>query len=186
MYRRLQYFLSPQLDIYQYVVPHLHVKDKVLDIGCGTGFGTLQLTRESAYVTGVDIDQDAIRFANKCLPGVEFEWADITRPITHIGRDYDVVLMIEVLEHVEEWQLALRNAIEVMRNDGRLIISARNTNADLRKNDLHEREWSAEQFDGALRKFFESVILFDYKLKHVQEISTRQTPLVAIARKPRR
>jgi 2-polyprenyl-3-methyl-5-hydroxy-6-metoxy-1,4-benzoquinol methylase len=174
------------MDIYQFVVPHLHLKDKVLDIGCGTGFGTLQLTRESAYVVGVDIDTDAIRFANKCFPGVEYEWADIQRPITHIGRDFDVVLMIEMLEHVDEWELALRHAIEVMADDGRFIISARNANADLRKNDLHEREWTAEQFDAALRKFFDSVVLMDYQLKHVQETSTRQTPLVAIARKPRR
>jgi 2-polyprenyl-3-methyl-5-hydroxy-6-metoxy-1,4-benzoquinol methylase len=178
--------LSPQLDIYQFVVPHLHLKDKVLDIGCGTGFGALQLTRASEYVVGVDIDTDAIHFADKCIPGIEFEWADIQRPIAHIGKNFDVVLMIEVLEHVDDWQLALRHAVEVLKDDGRFIISARNANADLRKNDLHDREWTSEQFEDALRKFFDSVVLFDYQLKHVQESSTRQTPLVAIARKPRR
>lgn len=158
--------------------------EKVVDIGFGTGFGALYIRdKTGAYVTGIDIDRAAVRFANECLPGVRWEWGDISRGIGYIGKVFDTALMIEVLEHVEDWQVSLKNVETILRPGGRLIISARNTNATLRKNDLHEREWSAEEFVNALKKYFERVQLYDYQLKELQDVRTTQTPLVAVARK---
>ena len=182
LWRRLRYMLTPQFDIYESIGKKLTFAD-VIDVGCGTGFGTLQLVRNYNRVTGVDIDADAIKFAVKCIPNVLFKVEDITHPIE---KKYNVAVMIEVLEHISDWDAALTNVCDALKDYGELYISARNANADLRKNDLHEREWSAEQFGAALRKYFEDVKLYDYTLTEEQEETTRMTPLVAIAQKPRR
>lgn len=183
LWRRLGYMLSPQLDIYQHIAPK--VGGRVLDVGFGTGFGTFQLTRCATHVVGIELDQEAVRFADANIPGVYFAWGDIGRGAAYLGK-FDCALMIEVLEHIEDWRQALANVREVLEPGGRLFISARNANADLRKNDLHEREWTALEFAEALEECgFSDVTLYDYKLEEVQDWHTRQTPLVAIATKGR-
>lgn len=182
LYRRLQYFLTPQFDIYAHIADHIGVGEKVIDIGFGTGFGALYIKdKTGAHVSGVEYDGDAVKFADRCMPGARWAWGDITRGVSYIGSGYDVALMIEVLEHVSDWQLALRHTSEILKPGGRLIISARNANSYLRKNDLHEREWSAEEFVKALKRYFEKVELFDYKLEEQQDFDTKQTPLLAVA-----
>lgn len=182
LWRRFQYFLSPQLDIYRALAPRMAGKD-VLDIGFATGFGALQFLGTAKSVSGIEIDKEAVAFARHCIPSIDWQWGDISRPITYFGKTYDVVLMIEVLEHVQDWRAALVHVEEVVRPGGKLIISARNRNADLRKNDLHEREWKAQEFIEALSYYFPVVQLYDYMLTQELPIDTRQTPLVAVATK---
>jgi cyclopropane fatty-acyl-phospholipid synthase-like methyltransferase len=95
------------------------------------------------------------------------------------GATFDAVVMIEVLEHVDAWQQALQNIKDVLCHRGVLWMTSRNTNANLRKNDLHEREWSAEELFCNLRSFFGEVELYKYDLSDVLDFETRQTPLVA-------
>lgn len=181
IWRRLGYMLSPQLDIYKHIAP-LVEGECVLDIGFGTGFGTLQLLRYTDRVTGVEVDNEAVEFAKATLPGIYWQRANIARWPDHMGHGgFDAALLIEVLEHIQDWQAALRNVVNLLKPRGRLFISARNANADLRKNDLHEREWTAEEFVNALSQYFEKVELYDYRLETQQDISTRQTPIVAVA-----
>jgi len=180
--RRMLYFMSPQMDIYKHIAERVEGQ-KVIDIGFGMGFGTLQLTSTAGEVAGVEFDREAVAFARGSIPGIRWEWGDISRGIHYLGSDYDAALLIEVLEHVSDWQLALVHVNDILKPGGLLYISARNANADLRKNDLHEREWTAEQFKNALGAYFKEVHLYDYQLKVEQDIDTRQTPLVAIARK---
>lgn len=178
------YFMSPQMDIYKALAPHMRDK-RVLDVGFGFGFGALQFTPYAASVTGVELDNEAVNFANATIPGVRWEWGDIQRGVHYLGSDYDAVVMIEVLEHISEWQLALLNVQDVLKPGGLFYISARNANADLRKNDLHERELTAKQFKNALSHYFDDVQLWDYKLEIPQGEDTHQTPLIAIATKGR-
>lgn len=182
LWRRLGYMLSPQMDIYKSIAQRLD-HESVLDIGFGTGFGTLQLSANGASLTGVEFDKEAVDFAQWCIPGAQWYWGDISRGIEYVGKDYDVAIMIEVLEHIPDWRAALANVVSVLKDGGEFYISARNANADLRKNELHEREWTAKEFKEALSEFFEEVVLYDYKLENIQDTSTRMTPLVAWCKK---
>jgi len=182
MFRRLGYFLSPQLDIYRHIADVVQGCD-VLDVGFGTGFGLIQLVGSAKNLTGIEVDPDAIRFAESYLPGVRWLWGDVQRPLSYLTNPVDVVIMIEVLEHVMDWKAALKNVSDCLKPGGRMIISARNANADLRKNDLHEREWTAEELCKSVIPYFEKVELFDFTLQKPQTFSTHITPVVAIATK---
>jgi 2-polyprenyl-3-methyl-5-hydroxy-6-metoxy-1,4-benzoquinol methylase len=179
LWRRLGYMLSPQLDIYRHIAPRVSGLE-VLDIGFGTGFGTLQLSRFASRVVGIESDPEAVEFAYKNLPGTWY-CRDIT--MYYEKEVYDAVTMIEVLEHIPEWERAVKNVFSLLRPGGILFISGRNANADLRKNELHEREWKAGEFHAALSKYFDRVQLWDYTLEAQQGTDTRQTPLVAVCYK---
>ena len=179
--RRLRYFLSPQMDIYKSIARKLFIDASVLDIGCNIGFGTLQFVGDDRLVVGMDIDPEVIEAATYCIPGVEWKVGDITQPL---DKRYDAIVMIETLEHIKDWETALRNIANSLY--GVLYISARNANADLRHNDRHEREWTAQEFVAALSKYFEDVDLYDYTLTTKLDDTTRATPLIAKAKNPRR
>ncbi|MFQ5410042.1 MAG: class I SAM-dependent methyltransferase [Anaerolineales bacterium] len=179
--------LSPQLDLYRHLAPHMQDK-RVLEVGFGTGFGTLQFMGYARDITAIEPDIDAVDFAVRCLNPLAIEWThgNILKPVWARGRRWDAVVMIEVLEHIGTWRMALQHVCNLLTDDGALYISARNANADLRKNDLHEREWRAQEFRDGMAEFFEFVQLFDYTLEEPMGTDTRQTPLVAIASYPKR
>ncbi len=180
LWRRLGYMLSPQLDIYRSIGRDLLPDDQVLEAGFGTGLGTVQLA-QIAHVDAWEINADAVDFARKVLPLPKVNWSchDFTEFFG--AGQYSAVVMVEVLEHIPEWQLALQTAAQHLEADGRLYISARNANADLRRNDLHEREWTAAEFRAALAGYFSDVKLYDYTLANEQGDDSRVTPLVAVA-----
>ena len=178
LWRRLRYMLTPQFDIYLSIADAVEGKS-VLDVGCGTGFGSLQLARRARNVNAFDTDEEAANFAYWLeTPNLRFTQADLLD--TQMFTPHEAVVMVEVLEHITDWRAALRKVRELLTRGGKLYISSRNANADLRRNDLHEREVTAEQFKAMLSEFFPSVTLYDYTLENEQGDDSRVTPLVAV------
>jgi 2-polyprenyl-3-methyl-5-hydroxy-6-metoxy-1,4-benzoquinol methylase len=176
--RRLMYFLSPQMTIYSNLREFVKGKT-VLEVGYCTGFGTLQYACEASKVVAIEIDMDSVDFANKVLPvpNVSWEYGDICRGV--LGR-FDVIVMIETIEHIPRWQNAFEKCRELLLPGGKMIISTPNANGTYLKNELHGDEWTAQEFKERLEMYFKCVKLFDFSLKKEQDVDTRITPLVAV------
>ena len=177
LWRRLRYFLTPQLDLYK------HIGDKisgdVLEVGFGTGFGVLQYAFGVNAVTAIELTQDAVDAASELMPLLNVIWGvgDITKKAYP---HHDVALMIEVLEHIPNYKAALHNLADSLYDGGTAYISGPNKNATLRKNDKHEREWTAAEFTKTLKEYFSEVTLYDYSLTQVQGEDSYITPLLAV------
>lgn len=179
--RRLRYYLSPQWDIYKSIAPHVAGKN-VIEIGFGTGLGTTMISQSAATVYAVDSDPGLVALAQDLFPMRNVNW--LHKGVDDLpADDFDAAVMIEVLEHVPDWRGAMHNVWNSLAPGGKLYISARNANADLRKNELHEREWTAGQFRNAMLEYFKDVRLWDYTLSQQQDTNTRMTPLIAVATK---
>ena len=59
--------LTPQLDIYTHLGPKVKGM-QVLEVGFGTGLGTLQLVARAHHVTAIELDSEAVAFAARVLP----------------------------------------------------------------------------------------------------------------------
>jgi 2-polyprenyl-3-methyl-5-hydroxy-6-metoxy-1,4-benzoquinol methylase len=81
----------------------------VLEVGCGEGMVTAQLTRffPGAQVVGCDLSPQIVAEARQRHPGLRFEVASIYDAGTHAG-SFDLVVACEVLEHLEDPARALR------------------------------------------------------------------------------
>jgi SAM-dependent methyltransferase len=93
----------------------------VLDIGCGTGF-TLEALTQRYDAWGLEPDpavreraRDAVR--HRVLPG------DTSNLSALGGRTFDVALMLDVLEHVEDDRAELSSAMAALSPGGKLVIT---------------------------------------------------------------
>ncbi|MDQ2720151.1 MAG: class I SAM-dependent methyltransferase [Bacteroidota bacterium] len=108
---------------------NLPLEARILDVGCGDGFH-LDLFRrfgkKSWKVEGIDIDKRAVVAArglgfNVHLGTVE----EIDLP----GNGYDLIFMIQTIEHVEWPDKALAEIYRLLKKNGRLVIITDNTDS---------------------------------------------------------
>jgi 2-polyprenyl-3-methyl-5-hydroxy-6-metoxy-1,4-benzoquinol methylase len=183
LWRRLRYMLTPQFDLYKSIAPRM-VGLTVMEVGFGTGFGTVQLAQYAEDILAIEADADAVKFARQVLPIGRVTWStvDITT-YNYLQGYFDAVVMVETLEHIADWRKALSNIHGLLKPGGCLYMTARNRNADLRRNELHERELTASELLANLGEFFLDVKLYDYTLTNELTADTHITPLIAVARK---
>jgi len=96
---------------------------RILDVGCGLGLYVEQLRRFSDRVYGIDLDEERVREGSDSVPNLVVAAAE--RP-PFLSGSFDVILLHEVLEHVEDDRLVVREADRVLAQGGRMIIFAPN------------------------------------------------------------
>lgn len=97
---------------------------RVLDVGCGTGWLSVRLAQCGYDVTGIDISPDAIAVARddaarRDLSNAHFELADYESFTA--SQPFDAVLFYDSLHHAESELAALRAAHAVLRPGGVVI-----------------------------------------------------------------
>ncbi|HEY8276692.1 MAG TPA: bifunctional 2-polyprenyl-6-hydroxyphenol methylase/3-demethylubiquinol 3-O-methyltransferase UbiG [Methyloceanibacter sp.] len=101
----------------------------VLDIGCGGGLVCEPLTRLRASVTGVDPAVETIEAARTHARAVKLDinyQAATTEDIAAKGKSYDVVLLLEVIEHVPDVPAFLKTVAPLVKPGGMMILSTLN------------------------------------------------------------
>lgn len=99
-------------------------KLKILDIACGDGRISESLLAFGHEVYGVDHHKDAV---HTCLEkGIDCRQADITKDLPLLPDFFDVVLALDILEHLEKPEVLLERLKKIMKRDARLIISVPN------------------------------------------------------------
>jgi len=133
---------------------------RVLDAGCGVGYGSLILRSAGATkVTGVDIAQEAVDAARTRAGGdVEFIAGDIAAlPLE--DATYDVAVCFEAIEHVQDQARALDELRRILTPSGLLFISSPNREVYLEGNPHHTREYTPDELRSALEERFANVRL---------------------------
>ena len=101
---------------------------KVLDAGCGHGYGSAYLADGTAReIVGIDSDRKAIRFASETYqnPKLHFEVMDVSR-LMFQPESFDAVISFEVIEHLVDTTPYLREIKRVLKTDGLFLLSTPN------------------------------------------------------------
>ncbi len=102
----------------------------ILDIGCGGGLVCEPLARLGANVSGVDFVEKNIKVAKdhskKEFLKINYFLSDIDK--LNIKKKYDVILLLEVLEHLDNWENIIAKINTYLKPNGILIISTINRN----------------------------------------------------------
>ena len=98
-------------------------KTVILEVGCSSGFMLKELAEKysDCYVIGSDVVKDPLYKLANDLPGVPILRFDLLKnPLPN--NCVDTVIMLNVLEHIQNDILALKNIYNLLKPGGRLII----------------------------------------------------------------
>jgi len=97
--------------------------DRVADVGCGSGWLSDLCRRQGARVLAADIAPAGVAAARRRYPEVgHFTAADVYHLPMRPGA-FDVVVLSEVLEHLEDLDAALDQVRALLRPGGRLLVA---------------------------------------------------------------
>lgn len=108
---------------YAFAEPHCRGRD-VLDLGCGSGYGTHRIAAVAAHATGVDVAPDAVEFARARYVSDNLAYRVVPQsgPLPFADASFDVVLSFQVIEHVSDTRAYLEEARRVLRPGGTLVL----------------------------------------------------------------
>ncbi|MBI3665618.1 MAG: methyltransferase domain-containing protein [Acidobacteria bacterium] len=150
----------------RYVFAARLARDKrVLDAGCGVGYGAARLAAVARQTVGLEIAADAVEAARLRYdaPQLAFLRGDCCALPFDDG-SFDLVVAFEVIEHLESWESLLAESRRILTPGGALVISTPNRlyYAESREspNPFHVHEFDHEEFRAALAAHFPHVSIF--------------------------
>ena len=139
---------------------------RVLDAGCGSGYGSAELSLSAHSVTGVDLSPAAIDYAHGNFASANLNF--VAGSCTHLPfgtGSFDAVVAFEVIEHLENYTGFIEECSRVLTERGLLIVSSPNqlyynqSRGETGINPFHEHEFTPQEFITTLKQAFPQVTL---------------------------
>lgn len=111
------YYIKDKFE-FDFALKNINPTDRVLEVGAGEGFFASKLPRSVNYL-GLEFNQRAINLAqekNLNIVRKELSQLDLKNP-------FDVSLSFQVLEHVENPYLFIKEQVDLLKEGGKLIIA---------------------------------------------------------------
>lgn len=148
---------TEHLSRYKFALNYVSGKN-VLDIACGSGYGSYLLAKEgnASHVTACDINESALRYGNH-----RYAHANVVRSYedaTKYRKDshFDVAVSFETIEHLKEYDKFLDNIYHSLKPQGAFLVSTPivpKTRTEC-GNPYHAIEWSLNDFQELIKKRF--------------------------------
>ena len=150
---------------YEFAATYVEGK-RVLDVGCGEGYGCAILAKNASHVIGVDISHEAIAHATvkysvnivefRCMPAEKLSFPD---------ESFDAVVCLELIEHARDYTSVMKELRRVLRPGGTLILSTPNRRivspgSQKPLNEYHVREFDVKETRELCRCYFSEVEFF--------------------------
>jgi len=165
---------------YHWIAPTLKNKS-VLDLGCGSGYGSYYLSHFADSVVGIDRSTEVIEWANHHFkrPNLKFGVGDaLEMPFSH--GSFDVVVCIELIEHLpsHDQETLLKQIASV--GEEKLYMTTPNGDPSCFRmierelagcpemTEFHELEFYPREYQVLLQKYFSHCTFFGQRLKNVE------------------
>lgn len=158
---------------------------RVLDLGCGVGYGSTVLIKQARQVVSLDIDWKSLsasphlRHSSNCLT------ADSVH-LPFMTHSFDLVVSFQVIEHIQADLEYLHEIKRVLKPKGRFIVSTPNRLLRLLPfqppfNPYHVREYTPRSLKKLLTQLFSNVEVLGLKstpeIMNLEKKRLRQNPL---------
>jgi SAM-dependent methyltransferase len=139
---------------------------RVIDLACGSGYGSAILSETAVAVVGIDNDAETVDMAQATVGRehqVGFETADALEFLRRdLRRDWDAIVCFEGLEHLPRPADAIRELTRHASDGMRLLISLPNSRTFEERNEFHVTDFGYEEAMEVLGGLGETTFLFQY------------------------
>ena len=108
------------------LVEKVSESDRVLDLGCGSGMFLPIVAPMCAEIVGVDISSDMLISCSQCIKKFFIENASLSNAssdhLPFAAETFDVVYIVDVIHHAEDYEQAVKEVYRVLKPGGRLIV----------------------------------------------------------------
>ena len=142
---------------YRWITANLPIDPtgRVLDAGCGEGYGAEQLRRAgAASVTGLDYEHTTLRHVRRAYPQVNVVRGNLVQTAFATGT-FDLVTSLQVIEHLWEQPRFITECARILEPTGTLVLSTPNRLTFPSGNWYHTRELTPAEFAELLEPHFE-------------------------------
>lgn len=109
---------------------YINKEDLILDVGCGNGERSLEMSKIAKEVVAFDIDEKSLREAKKKqqqrVKNLKFLKIDANKKLPFKDNLFDLVLCQDVLEHVKDYRKTTREVIRVLKKRGLFLLTLPN------------------------------------------------------------
>jgi 2-polyprenyl-3-methyl-5-hydroxy-6-metoxy-1,4-benzoquinol methylase len=151
--------ITEESHLQRYQFAKQFVKDKVvLDMACGSGYGTFILANEgfAKQTVGIDLDFEAIRYASfrNQHQNVTFQQGNAMNFC--MESHFDVIVSFETIEHLPQIDNYLINVNKSLKKDGVFLVSTPVSGKEINNdpiNKYHVQEWGFKKFQQMLSDY---------------------------------
>jgi SAM-dependent methyltransferase len=120
-------------------------KGAFLEVGIGTGDLVLELAKRGYKGLGIEISDEAVEMSGEKLKNVNSDIRVEKKDLFEVNESFDIVIMLEVIEHIKDDIEALRKVYSLLNKDGYFIVSA----------PAHKKKWSfaSDELAGHYRRY---------------------------------
>ncbi len=149
--------ILPQLNRLLYTIALIPPDARVLEVGCADGWLSrfLYHMKPEQKIVGVDIEEGLLEFARKRHPkDIEFCL------LPELKGKYNVVLMCEVLEHIEHPEDLISTYIPYLKKPATFIISVPSSKFGYYSGHIHQ-SFTKQKLESILSKFTQDIKWYD-------------------------
>ncbi|MHB8131584.1 MAG: methyltransferase domain-containing protein [Mobilitalea sp.] len=170
---------------YKFFLQHINASDCVLDIACGSGYGTEILASKARSVHGVDTDPKTIEYARRHhgRANVTFD-ASSAENFTPTGR-YDKIISVETIEHLADPDKFIECAKEWLNPGGELWLTCPlvQDEESSTESPFHISELTKERLNRIMKRCFKDVEIFELNDGQFFALDTLKNRVVYIVAK---
>lgn len=123
---------------------------RVLELGCGEGYGMEMLAPHTAHYRSVDKKKPI----NKLPGNASFQQCNLPTLTGIADNSYDTVICFQVIEHIKEDSALLHEIRRVLKPGGRLFLTTPNRLTSLSRNPFHIREYLPREMFALMNSHF--------------------------------
>ncbi len=141
---------------YQFALKFILPQDNVLDVPCGSGYGTKLISTAARKAVGIDIHKGAIGHAKEFFSDKNNSFSigniEDMRGLFPDDNLFDVIISFEGIEHINNSEAFLDEVVRLLKKDGEFIIS---TPRKPHGSPYHVKEYNLDEFKELLSKKFD-------------------------------
>lgn len=143
-----------QRSLLAYLEAAKRISGRVLEIGTGSGYGVDIIAPHTGEFVTVDKYQTAVNNEAAGKGNVKFIQMNVP-PLEGIpSNSFDFVISFQVIEHIQNDGLFLKEINRVLKNGGKLIVTTPNKKMSLTRNPWHVREYTIPELEKLLLSHF--------------------------------